>query len=179
MASWTVGQRVLIVDDDPIVRAALARHFRHKGHHVRTAGGVGEAVQLLREDPPEAAVIDLRMEDGSGLDLMRQMRELAPHTRAVILTAYGSIASAVEAVKLGAVNYLPKPSDPETILAAIDRGQPAVPEEAQAASLARAEWEHIQRVLTDCGGNISAAARKLGIHRRSLQRKLQKSPPED
>lgn len=177
MQSDRVGRSVLIVDDDPLVRSALARHFRHRGHDVRTARGVGEAIDLLREQPPEAAVIDLRMEDGSGLELVRQLQELAPGTRAVILTAYGSIPSAVEAMQLGAVNYLPKPSDPETILAAIDRDEPIALGEPQAATLERAEWEHIQRVLADSDGNISEAARRLGIHRRSLQRKLQKLAP--
>ncbi|HEY7953837.1 MAG TPA: response regulator [Polyangia bacterium] len=176
MESASLGRSVLIVDDDPLVRNALARHFRHRGHFVRTAGGVDEALGLVRAEAPEAAVIDLRMGDGSGIDLVRELSEIAPATRTVILTAYGSIASAVEAMQLGAVNYLPKPADPEAILAAIDRDLQSA-DEHQAATLARAEWEHIQRVLADAGGNISEAARRLGIHRRSLQRKLQKFAP--
>lgn len=177
MESASLGRSVLIVDDDPLVRNALARHFRHRGHYVRTASGVDEAVDLVRAEAPEAAVIDLRMGDRSGIDLVRQLSEIAPAVRTVILTAYGSIASAVEAMQLGAVNYLPKPADPEAILAAIDRDPPPITDEHQAATLARAEWEHIQRVLADSGGNISEAARRLGIHRRSLQRKLQKFAP--
>jgi two-component system response regulator RegA len=118
----------------------------------------------------------------SGLELVRDLKKFAPATRVLVLTGFGSIATAVEAVKLGAVNYLSKPADADDILAALERGEadpletPDAP--AQAPSLARAEWEHINRILADCGGNISEAARRLGIHRRSLQRKLRKRAPD-
>jgi len=122
-------------------------------------------------------VVDLRMPGGSGLDLLRELRKHDPHTRVLVLTGYGSIATAVEAVRDGAVGYLPKPADADEILAALNGTHTAKAAGVETPSLARAEWEHIQRVLTDCGGNISEAARRLGIHRRSLQRKLHKYPP--
>ena len=129
------------------------------------------------------AVVDLKMPGGSGLDVLESLLEIDPSTRVVILTGYGSIATAVDAVRLGAVNYLPKPADADDILAAFDRGekppQHRTDLEFDAPSLARAEWEHINRVLADCGGNISEAARRLGIHRRTLQRKLEKYPPNE
>jgi two-component system response regulator RegA len=117
----------------------------------------------------------------SGLELVRELKELDPATRVVVLTGYGSIATAVEAMRIGATNYLPKPADADDVLAALFPegvpGHSAVEEEPLAPSLARAEWEHINRVMADCGGNLSEAARRLGVHRRSLQRKLQKHPP--
>jgi len=117
------------------------------------------------------------MPDQSGLDLLRELRALDPSTRILILTGYGSIATAVEATRIGAVGYLPKPADADEILAAFAGGGGAADARIETPSLARTEWEHIQRVLGDCGGNVSEAARRLGIHRRSLQRKLQKYPP--
>jgi two-component system response regulator RegA len=117
----------------------------------------------------------------SGLELLQALLAIDPATKIVVLTGYGSIATAIDAVRLGATHYLPKPADADDIVAAFARGEspPLEPPEPdyQAPSLARAEWEHINRVLSDCGGNISEAARRLGIHRRSLQRKLQKYPP--
>ena len=130
---------------------------------------------------PRLAVVDLRMPGRSGLEVVRDLKEVDSATKVVVLTGYGSIATAVDAVRLGATNYLPKPADADDIIAAFTRGdaQPleGSPTEYKAPTLARAEWEHINRVLGDCGGNISEAARRLGIHRRSLQRKLQKYPP--
>jgi len=169
---------ILLVDDDVTLRERLARALRERGYDVRTAGSADEAMEQVRADSPELAVLDLRMPGRSGLDLLREMREHDPATRILVLTGYGSIATAVEATKLGAEGYLPKPVDADELLAAFARSgtQPA-PDHFETPSLARAEWEHIQRVLADCGGNISEAARRLGIHRRSLQRKLQKYPP--
>ncbi len=118
----------------------------------------------------------------SGLELVRDLRNTDPFTRILVLTGYGSIATAVEAIRLGAQDYLPKPADADDILAALSRGfddHKAMPHDFQAPSLARAEWEHIHRVLSDCTGNVSEAARRLGIHRRSLQRKLQRYPPRE
>jgi two-component system response regulator RegA len=120
------------------------------------------------------------MPGGSGLDLVRHLHEMDPSTKIVVLTGYGSIATALDAMRLGATHYLPKPADVNGILAAFQRDQSPLEqptEEYRAPTLARAEWEHINRVLSDCGGNISEAARRLGLHRRSLQRKLQKHPP--
>jgi two-component system response regulator RegA len=133
---------------------------------------------LARADCPEMAVVDLRMPGRSGLELIRDLKALDAETKVVVLTGYGSIATALEAVRLGARHYLTKPVDADELLAAFDRAQPspASPPVVECPSLARVEWEHINRVLADCGGNVSQAARVLGIHRRSLQRKLQKRP---
>jgi len=148
---------------------------------VRTASGPDDAIRMATEDSPECAVVDLRMPGGSGLDVVSALRTIDPATTVVVLTGYGSIATALEAVRRGALHYLQKPVDADELLAAFARGGmlPAdeLPEEPAAPSLARAEWEHIQRVLADAGGNVSEAARRLGLHRKSLQRKLQKHPP--
>ena len=172
---------ILLVDDDENFRERMARALRDRGHDVRTAAGPDDAVCMATEDSPECAVVDLRMPGGSGLDVVSALRTIDPATTVVVLTGYGSIATALEAVRRGALHYLQKPVDADELLAAFARGG-AVPArevtlEPVAPSLARAEWEHIQRVLTDAGGNISEAARRLGLHRKSLQRKLQKHPP--
>jgi len=172
---------LLIVDDDEVFRTRLARAFRERGYEVRTAGDHPEAMARAREESPEMAVVDLRMPGSSGLELVRDLVALDPATRVVVLTGYGSIATAIEAVRIGATYYVAKPADVDDILAAFARGaapplEPP-PSDYPAPSLARAEWEHISRVLSDCGGSISEAARRLGLHRRSLQRKLQKYPP--
>ncbi|HEU5058767.1 MAG TPA: response regulator transcription factor [Kofleriaceae bacterium] len=172
---------ILIVDDDQAFRRRLARAFEDRGFDAATAGDYDEAVALARVDSPELAVVDLKMPGRSGLELVQALRAIDPATKIVVLTGYGSISTAIDAVRLGATYYLPKPADADDIVAAFARGQapPLEPPEPdyQAPSLARAEWEHINRVLSDCAGNISEAARRLGIHRRSLQRKLQKYPP--
>lgn len=168
--------KILIADDDDILRTRLARAFSDRGLAVLTAEGVQAALHLLKQEQPELAVVDLRMLDGSGMELLRALKTTSPNTRALVLTGYGSIANAVEAVKLGAINYVQKPADADDILRAFSV-ETSVPEDGETPSLARTEWEHIQRVLADCDGNISEAARRLGIHRRSLQRKLQKHPP--
>lgn len=172
---------ILLVDDDEVFRRRLARAFEERDYDVRTAGDYDEAVVSAREDSPEFAVVDLRMPGRSGLELVRTLGDIDPGTKIVVLTGYGSIATAIDAIRLGATYYLPKPADADDIVAAFARAEapPLDPPDPdyQAPSLARAEWEHINRVLSDCGGNISEAARRLGIHRRSLQRKLQKYPP--
>jgi two-component system response regulator RegA len=169
---------MLIVDDDEMLRERLARAFQERGFEVTTASRGSEALARVREETPEYAVLDLRMPDQNGLEVMKAIRALDPATRILILTGYGSIATAVEATRLGAVGYLPKPADADEILAAFaGQGGAAAAGHVETPSLARTEWEHIQRVLADCGGNVSDAARRLGIHRRSLQRKLQKYPP--
>jgi two-component system response regulator RegA len=182
MTSPTPGHAptLLLVDDEAVFRERLARAFRERGFEVSTAGSYDEALALATKDSPELAVVDLRMPGRGGLELVRALHALDASTRIIVLTGYGSIATAVEAVKLGAFNYLPKPADVDDLLLAFTRGPgeaAQVTEDFQPPTLARAEWEHIQRVLTDCGGNISEAARRLGLHRRSLQRKLQKYPP--
>lgn len=172
---------LLIVDDDRVFRERLARALRDRGYEVRSAANGDEGLALAREESPEFAVVDLRMPGMSGLDVLRSLVQIDPATRVVVLTGYGSIATAVDAMRLGAANYLPKPADADEILAAFERaqgGQPSASPEILAPSLARAEWEHIHRVMADCEGNISEAARRLGLHRRSLQRKLQKLAPD-
>ncbi len=172
---------MLVVDDDEVLRERLATAMRARGYEVRTAKDVDAAVALAKEDSPELAVVDLKMPGKSGLELVKELKALDPATKVVVLTGYGSIATAIEAVKLGATHYLPKPSDADEILAAFNPGgpPPGGAGELKAPSLARAEWEHINRVLSDCGGNVSEAARRLGLHRRSLQRKLNKHPPRE
>lgn len=175
-------QTVLLVDDSVPFRERLARAFRDRGFHVCTAGNYDEAMSLANEIVPDLAVVDLRMPGPSGLNLVRDLKSLHPEARILVLSGFGSIATAIDAVRLGATNFLPKPADADDILAALERGEAEVSElpetEPETPSLARAEWEHIHRVLADCGGNISECARRLGIHRRSLQRKLQKRAPE-
>ncbi len=168
---------ILLVDDDEVLRERLATAIRARGYEVRTAGSSEEAFREAAKDSPEMAVLDLRMPGGSGLEILRELRRQDPSTRVLMLTGYGSIATAVEAVREGAIGYLPKPADADEILAALNGMNTAKEKGIETPSLARAEWEHIQRVLSDCGGNISEAARRLGIHRRSLQRKLHKYPP--
>jgi two-component system response regulator RegA len=172
---------ILLVDDDDTFRERLARAFVQRGYDVRQASSPADARALAISESPELALVDLRMPGGSGLELVRDLIEIDPSTNVVVLTGYGSIATALDAMRLGATHYLSKPADVDEILAAFARKeQPpgavplAIPDVVP--SLARIEWEHIQRVLTDCGGNVSQAARLLGVHRRSLQRKLGKYP---
>ena len=169
---------LLLVDDDEVLRERLGRALRERGFEVTTAESGEAAIAVARRDAPEFAVVDLRMPGISGIEVLDALRAIDPATRVLMLTGYGSIATAVEATRRGAVGYLSKPADADEVVAALT-GKPA-PEgkvEIDTPSLARTEWEHIQRVLADCGGNVSETARRLGIHRRSLQRKLQKYPP--
>ena len=173
------GRTLLVVDDDPTFRSRLVRAFADRGLEVTAAGDYDQAVAAAQADTPELAVVDLRLQGRSGLDVLRGLKALDPATNVVVLTGYGSIATAVEGIKLGATTYLTKPVDADQILAAFDGSPPSrAPDSAHPSvqSLARVEWEHIQRVLTDCDGNLSQAARLLGVHRRSLQRKLSKNP---
>lgn len=174
---------ILLVDDDQVYRHRLARAFTDRGYDVREAGSYDEALKLAAEDSPEMAVVDLRMPGKSGLELVRDLKAQDPMTKIVMVTGYGSISTAVDAMRLEATYYLPKPADADEILDAFARGQApplsAPTPDHPAPSLARAEYEHIQRVLSDCLGNVSEAARRLGMHRRSLQRKLNKLPPRE
>ncbi|WP_394822099.1 response regulator transcription factor [Pendulispora albinea] len=172
---------ILVVDDDDTFRTRLVRAFADRGFDAHGAANGEEALRRARTDSPEYAVVDLRMPGDFGLDVVRALREIDEATRIVVLTGYGSIATAIEAIRMGAVDYLTKPADADQILSAFEAGQSGkrVDESADSSavpSLARVEWEHIQRVLMDCGGNVSQAARALGLHRRSLQRKLSKRP---
>jgi two-component system, response regulator RegA len=173
------ARTLLIVEDDERLRERLARAFGARGLDVRQAHDYDSALQSVRDDSPEYMLVDLRMPGTkSGLDVIRDAKAHDPATVIVVLTGYGSIATALEAVRLGASRFLSKPADADQILAAFTEPAPggAPVEPDQVPSLARVEWEHINRVVTDCGGNISKAARLLGIHRRSLQRKLGRYP---
>lgn len=170
---------LLIVEDDTLLRERLARAFATRGYDVHQAADIAEAEAAAQVEAPELVVLDLRMPQGNGLDLIPRLLAIEPATKIVVLTGYGSVATAVEAVRMGAVHYLTKPADADEILAAFSRDARARADSAplQPMSLDRVEWEHINRVLVDCQHNISEAARVLGIHRRSLQRKLTKYPP--
>ncbi len=174
------GLTLLVVDDDDVLRNQLQRAFQRRGFDTFVAASPAEALRFAREREPNFATVDLRMPGGDGLQLARDLIAEFPDVQIVILTGYGSIATAVEATRLGAVNFVQKPADVDDILVAFESGsrQSGMPsKDYQAPTLARAEWEHISRVMQDCGGNISEAARRLGIHRRTLQRKLNKIPP--
>ena len=172
---------LLLCDDDLPFRAALGAAFTRRGWSVHLAASGEEALAVARRVALERAIVDLRMPSMSGLDLLRELLKLQPGLQVVVLTGYGSIPTAIEAVKSGAINFLTKPAEPAEIDAAFDDA--SLEEDPAAAdvtvpSLDRAQWEHLQRVLADTQGNISEAARRLGMHRRSLQRKLQKLPPK-
>ncbi len=172
---------VLVIDDDAVFRTRLCRAFSERGWEAAGAADAAAALESAREISPDLMLVDLRMPGTSGIELVRELRALDASTAIVMLTGYGSIATAVAAVRSGADQYLTKPADVDQILAAYEavaRTDSAAAEPpATVPSLARVEWEHIQRVLTDCSGNISRASKLLGIHRRSLQRKLLKYPP--
>ena len=170
----TEGRSLLIVDDDTAFRERLVRAMRDRGYEAAGVADYPSAIGAAREESPELALVDLRLPGESGLSVVRDLKALDSSTVVVVLTGYGSIATAVESMKLGAASYLTKPANADQIVAAFDGTQPA--DDTQAPSLARVEWEHIQRILADCGGNVSQAARVLNIHRRSLQRKLAKRP---
>ena len=168
---------LLLVDDDATFRTVLSRALEKRGFAVTTADSVEQALPLANANPPEYAVLDLKMGGASGLVLVQKLHELDPATRIVVLTGYASIATAVEAIKLGATQYLSKPANADEIVAAFGHNASATaPLEAQPVSVERLEWEHIQRVLHENGDNISATARVLNMHRRTLQRKLSKRP---
>jgi two-component system, response regulator RegA len=179
MTSTEQPLRYLLVDDDAPFRAALANAFRRRGHEVCDVASPQEALELCERWVPERAVIDLRMPQSSGIDLLRDLLKRHPEIEAVVLTGYGSIPTAIEAVKRGAVNYLTKPAEPSEIEAAFDDTSFRDPHSDDTVpTVDRAAWEHIQRVLTESQGNVSETARRLGMHRRTLQRKLQKLPPK-
>jgi two-component system response regulator RegA len=172
------GARVLIVDDDEAFRVRLGRALEKRGFAPTLAGGVREALRLAREAPPDYAVIDLRLDDGDGLQVVNAIHELREDSRVIMLTGYGNIATAVAAVKAGAVDYLPKPADADDVVRALlaNPGErPNPPENPMSAD--RVRWEHIQRVYELCDHNVSETARRLGMHRRTLQRILAKRAP--
>jgi two-component system response regulator RegA len=169
---------LLILDDDRPFRERLARAMQARGFEVLVAETVREGMAIAKERSPAYAVIDLKLEDGNGLDVVEILHETRPNTRVVVLTGFGNIATAVAAVKFGAIDYLPKPADADDIMAALlaaPGAKPTPPENPMSAD--RVRWEHIQRVYELCGHNVSETARRLNMHRRTLQRILAKRSP--
>ena len=170
---------LLLVDDDKAFLTRLERAMEKRGFAVRTADNVRDGLAAVDAAPPAFAVVDLRLEDGNGLEVVSALHQKRPDARAVMLTGYGNIATAVTAVKLGAVDYLSKPADADDVIAALlalSEGQPPPPENPMSAD--RVRWEHIQRVYELCGHNVSETARRLNMHRRTLQRILAKRAPK-
>ncbi len=170
---------LVLVDDDKTFLVRLGRAMEARGFEVRTALSVAEGLELIRTQPPAFAVVDMRLEDGNGLDVIMALNKAKPDAKSIILTGYGNIATAVTAVKMGAVDYMAKPADADDILKALlahpdDKASP--PENPMSAD--RVRWEHIQRVFTLCNNNVSETARRLNMHRRTLQRILAKRAPK-
>lgn len=170
---------LLIVDDDQPFRHRLARAMENRGYTVVTAESVAEGVSAAKASVPAFAVLDLRLGDGSGLDVVTAIRENRPDARIVMLTGYGNIATAVAAVKAGALDYLAKPADADAIDAALTGQGGLPPPPANPMSADRVRWEHIQRVYEQCDRNVSETARQLNMHRRTLQRILSKRAPRE
>lgn len=174
------GPALMLVDDDAPLRRSLQRAMERRGFRVMPAESLKEGMALAHTIRPEYAVVDLRLEDGSGIELVRKLRELHPKIRIVILTGYGNIATAVSAVKAGAVDYLAKPADADDVINALlaqGAGLPPPPDNPMSAD--RVRWEHIQRVFEQCNRNVSETARRLNMHRRTLQRILNKRAPRE
>jgi two-component system response regulator RegA len=171
----------LVVDDDEVFRNRLCRALAQRNWEAEAAPGADEALKFVRERSPDLVLLDLRMPGKGGLDVVEELRSIDSSMTIIVLTGYGSIPTAISAMKRGADHYLSKPADADQILAVyegLESAPTAAPDAPETVpTLARVEWEHMQRVLSDCNGNISLAARLLGIHRRSLQRKLSKYPP--
>lgn len=170
---------LLLVDDDEVFVKRLARAMERRGFQARIAQSVEHGIRAVRSAPPAFAVVDLRLEDGNGLDVVETLRTTREDARIVVLTGYGAIASAVAAVKVGATDYLSKPTDADTVVnALLSRGEvlPEPPENPMSAD--RVRWEHIQRVYEQCDRNVSETARRLSMHRRTLQRILAKHAPK-
>jgi two-component system response regulator RegA len=170
---------LLVLDDDVAFRSRFARALAARGFEVSSAGSVSEGRELVRAKPPAFAVVDLRLEDGTGLEVVEELHRARSDARAVVLTGYGNIATAVAAVKAGAVDYLPKPAEVDDVIRALiprpGEEKPAPPENPMSAD--RVRWEHIQRVYELCNHNVSETARRLSMHRRTLQRILAKRAP--
>jgi len=175
----TLDKSLLVVDDDRLFCDRLARALSSRGFMARTAMSVSEALVAIKTAPPAFAVIDLRLGDGSGLDVMRALKAKRADARGVILTGYGAIATAVAAVKLGAFDYLAKPANANDVVTALMAGRLDMPAEREPPMSAdRVWWEHIQRIYEACGRNVSEAARQLNVHRRTLHRILARRAPK-
>ncbi|QQP90231.1 ActR/PrrA/RegA family redox response regulator transcription factor [Skermanella mucosa] len=176
--SGDASRSLLVVDDDPPFRNRLARAMEKRGFDVVAVDSVAMGIEVAQESAPVFAVVDLRLGDGSGLDVVAALRDARPDSRIVVLTGYGNIATAVAAVKAGAVDYLPKPADADAVEAALlADGRPLPPPPDNPMSADRVRWEHIQRVFEQCDRNVSETARRLKMHRRTLQRILNKHAP--
>ena len=174
------GRKLLLVDDDGPLRRSLTRAMERRGFTVLPAEGLADGRMLAREHHPEFAVLDMRLAEGSGLDLLKTLRDIRPEIRIVIVTGYGNIATAVVAIKAGAADYLAKPVDADDVVAALLRtGQSLPPPRENPMSADRVRWEHIQRVFEQCNRNVSETARRLNMHRRTLQRILNKRAPRE
>jgi two-component system response regulator RegA len=173
-------ETLLIVDDEANLRNQLAKAMERRGFVTEVAESVAEGKRTVDARPPKYAVIDLRLGDGSGLEVVEALRAARPDARIVMLTGYGNIATAVAAVKAGAVDYLPKPADADQVVAALmAEGEPLPPPPERPMSADRVRWEHIQRVYAQCDRNVSETARRLNMHRRTLQRILAKHAPRE
>jgi two-component system, response regulator RegA len=179
VAAMPGDRSLLIVEDDKSFLQRLARAMEGRGFTVTTAESVADGLTQLETASPAFAVVDMRLEDGNGLDVISALKRRRPDARAIILTGYGNIATAVNAVKLGAVDYLSKPVDADDVVAALLalEGRKAEPPE-NPMSADRVRWEHIQRIYELCGRNVSETARRLNMHRRTLQRILAKRAPK-
>ncbi len=178
-AAMPNDRSLLIVEDDKPFLVRLARAMEGRGFAVTTAESVADGLNHLESALPAFAVVDMRLEDGNGLDVVSALKKRRPESRAIILTGYGNIATAVNAVKLGAVDYLAKPVDADDVVAALlalDGRKAEPPENPMSAD--RVRWEHIQRIYELCGRNVSETARRLNMHRRTLQRILAKRAPK-
>ena len=176
--SALADKSLLLLDDDVALRTRLGRALEARGFEPVLVGGVAEALAAVRAKPPAFAVLDMRLEDGNGLQVVEALRAARPDARAIMLTGYGAIATAVAAVKAGAVDYLPKPADADDVVRALMARKDAAaapPENPMSAD--RVRWEHIQRVYELCNHNVSETARRLNMHRRTLQRILAKRAP--
>ncbi len=170
---------LLIVEDDKPFADRLSSVMESRGFNVRVANTLKEGLSMIQDVPPSFAVVDMRLEDGNGLDVIARLKSLKPDARAIVLTGYGNLPTTVTAIKMGAVDYLAKPADADDICAALETGpgqKPGAPRNPMSAD--RARWEHIQNVYENCDRNVSETARRLNMHRRTLQRILAKRAPK-
>ena len=175
-----MNKKLIIVDDDTPFRDRLARSMEKKGFDVETFSNYNDCLNRCYNEIFDFAIIDMRLEDGSGLELIKKIKEISPATKSLLLTGYGNIATAVAAIKTGAIDYLPKPAEIDQIYDALTNSKeilPPPPENPMTAD--RIRWEHIQRVFIQCNRNVSETARRLRMHRRTLQRILNKHAPKE